>query len=98
MATLDQEAFIRHRIQSKPENENDARSDQMRDQTCAPMAQEELLSDKELQTAPTSVSSTSASSSSSLSFENICWFIASILTIYITDIFKVILFDERVNR
>ncbi|CAF0706633.1 unnamed protein product [Brachionus calyciflorus] len=49
---------------------------------------EKLILDKQLQT----------SSSSGLSIENICWFVASLVCLYISDIFKVIVSDDRVLR
>ena len=37
-------------------------------------------------------------SNSSLTFENACWFVLSIVCIYISDIFNVLMFDQRINR
>ena len=48
-----------------------------------------LLNDKQQQTN---------SYSSSLSFENACWFIGALTCLYISDILNVILSDERIHR
>lgn len=50
-----------------------------------------MLSDKQQQTSE-------SDASSPLSAENICWFIASVISIYFSDIFRVLLFDHRIYR
>jgi hypothetical protein len=41
---------------------------------------------------------TNSASNHSLTIENICWFVLSIISIYVSDIFRVIIYDPRINR
>ena len=41
---------------------------------------------------------TNSTSNHSLTIENICWFVLSIVSIYMSDIFRVIVYDPRINR
>ena len=46
-----------------------------------------VMTDKEQQT-----------SNASSTLENVCWFVASLLAIYLSDIFNVLLYDQRIYR
>ena len=35
---------------------------------------------------------------SSLTLENACWFVLSLISVYVSDIFNVLMFDQRINR
>ena len=41
---------------------------------------------------------TNSSNNYSLTIENICWFVLSIVSIYVSDIFRVLMYDSRINR
>lgn len=41
---------------------------------------------------------TNADRQSTLSLENVCWFIAAALCLYFTDILNVLLWDDRINK
>jgi thymidylate synthase len=41
---------------------------------------------------------TNSSNNYSLTIENICWFVLSIVSIYLSDILRVLMYDSRINR
>ena len=41
---------------------------------------------------------TTSTNNYSLTIENICWFVLSIVSIYLSDIFRVLMYDSRINR